>query len=182
MVVPYLVVGFLILALVAYAAVNVGYHAFATAMSVVNAVSSQPVVYLHDQIVAEASAGTTIRYEVVRLPDTSAYADLYSTNSIRFEAENRSRWPISSIAPRCTVSFADGSWRTLMLSTRAERTRLDDSGYISTAIPSGGRIALSLPTERIRHDTPITRADCQFDLSVPWWVWASEVPPRGARP
>jgi hypothetical protein len=150
-------------------------------MSAVNAVSSQPVVYLHDQIVAEASARTTIRYEVVRLPDTSAYADLYSTNSIRFEAENRSRWLISSIAPRCTVSLSDGSWRTLMPNTRAERTRLDDPGYISTAILPGGRIAVSLPTERIRHDTPITRADCQFDLSVPWWVWASEMPALGRR-
>src|SRR5688572_19530449 len=120
-------------------------------MSVVNAVSSQPVVYLHDQIVTEARAGTTIRYEVVRLPDTSVYSDLYSTNSVRFEVENRSRWPISSIAPRCTVRFADGSWRTLTPSTRVERTHLDDPGYISTAVPPGGRIAVSLPTERIRH-------------------------------
>jgi hypothetical protein len=54
--VPYLVVGFLILALVTYAAVNAGYLAFAAVMSVVNAVSSEPVVYLHNKIVAEATA------------------------------------------------------------------------------------------------------------------------------
>ena len=179
---PYVVIGILTLALVAYAAVNVGYHAFAAAMSVVNAVSSAPVVYQHDQIVAEASAGTTIRYEVVRLPDTSVYSDLYSTNSIRFEADNQSRWPISSITLRCTMAFMDGSWRTLMPSTRADRTRHDHPGYISTAVPPSGRIAVSLPTERIRHDARITRADCEFDLSVPWWVWASEMPPRGRRP
>jgi hypothetical protein len=178
-VVPYLVVGFLILALVAYAAVNVGYFAFAAAMSVVNAVSSEPVIYLHDKIVAEATAGTTIRYEVVRLPDTSVYSNIYSTNSVRFEAENRSRWPISSITPRCTVKFADGNWADLSPNTRAERTRLDDIGYISTAVSPGGRITVSLPTERIRHDSPITRADCEFDLSVPWWMWASEMPRDG---
>ena len=39
----------------------------------------------------EAAAGTTIRYEVVRLPDASAYADRYSDNRIVFEAANASR-------------------------------------------------------------------------------------------
>jgi hypothetical protein len=174
--VPYLVVGFLILALVTYAAVNVGYFAFAAAMSVVNGLSGEPVVYLHDKIVAEAASGTTIRYEVVRLPDTSVHAGHYSNNMIAFEATNASRWPINSIGPRCTVRFADGTWADLRPNTRAERTRLDDSGYVSTTVPPGGKITVSLPTERIRHDSPITRADCEFDLSVPWWMWASEMP------
>jgi len=144
--------------------------------------AGEPVVYLHDQIAREAEAGTTIRYEVVRLPDASPYADLYSKHAVRFEAANASRWPISSIVPDCTVRFADGDWRRLSPDTRAERTRLDDAGHVSTAVPPGGRIGVSLRTERIRHDGPVVRADCTFRLSVPWWVWASEAPRAGARP
>jgi hypothetical protein len=180
--VPYVFLGILILALAAYAAVNVGYLAFAAAMSMVNALSGEPVVYLHDRIMAEATAGTTVRYEVVRLPDASPYADFYSTHAVRFEAANASRWPISSITPDRTVAFADGDWRTLRPSTRAERTRLDDTGHVSTAVPPGGRIAVSLPTEPVRPDSPVVRADCTFRLSVPWWVWASEMPRAGAPP
>jgi hypothetical protein len=47
-------------------AVNLGYFVFAAAMSVANAARGQPVVYLHGQIMREAEAGTTIRYEVLR--------------------------------------------------------------------------------------------------------------------
>jgi hypothetical protein len=150
-------------------------------MSVVNAVSREPDVYLHDRIAREAEAGTTIRYEVVRLPDASAYADRYSGNRIAFEAANASRWAISSVTPRCTLAFADGSWRALVPITRRERTSLDDGGHVSTAVPPGGRIHVSLRTERVMHDSPVVRADCEFDLSVPWWVWASQAPPAGGR-
>lgn len=170
---PYLVAALLILAAVAYAAVVLGYYVFAAAMSVADAFSSQPIVYLHGRILAEATAGTTIRYEVVRLPDASPYADSRSHNLIAFEARNASRWPVTAIEPRCTVAFYDGDWSYLTPDIRAERTRLDDTGEISTAVPPGGTLKVSIRTAEIRHSSAVVRADCQFDLSVPWWIWAS---------
>lgn len=68
----YVVAGLLVLAATAYAAVNVGYYAFAAAMSVVNALRGELLVFLHGRILAEAEAGTKIRYEVVRLPNASS--------------------------------------------------------------------------------------------------------------
>ena len=177
----YIVAGILILAAVAWAAVNLGYFAFAAAMSVANAVSGEPVVHLHGQIMREAEAGTTIRYEVVRLPSASAYADRFSDHRIVFEAVNRSRWPVTSISPRCTLAFADGSWASLTADTRAERRRLDDPSRVSTAVPPGGTVRASLRTDTVRHDSPVVRADCAFDISVPWWIWASEAPRAGGR-
>ena len=109
-------------------------------------------------------------------PDAWGPADRHSDNRIVFEAANASRWPISSIAPRCALAFADGNRVTLTPTTRAARTGLDDTGHVSTAVPPGGRIAVSLRTERIRHGSPVVRADCEFDISVPWWIWASEMP------
>ena len=172
----YVVAAILVLGLVAYTAVNLGYYAFAATMSVVNAVHGEPVVFLHGRITAEATAGTTIRYEVVRLPSASAYADRFSINLIVIEARNASRWPITGISPRCTLAFADGDWAYLTPDTRAERTRLDDTGEVSTAVPPGGTLNVSLRTAEVRHSSPVVRADCRFDLSVPWWIWASDMP------
>lgn len=177
----YVVAGLLILAAVAYAAVNVGYYAFAAAMTVVNAVSGAPVVHLHGRILREAEAGTMIRYEVVRLPSASAYAERFSNHLVVLEARNASRWPINAIEPRCTVAFADGDRAYLTVDTRAERKRLDDDGRVSTAVAPGGMLKVSLRTAEVRHSSPVVRADCRFDLSVPWWVWASDVP-RDRRP
>ena len=172
----YVTAAILVLGVIAYAAVNLGYYAFAATMSVVNALHREPIVYLHGRILCEAEAGTTIRYEVVRLPDASAYADRRSNSLIVIEARNASRWPIASVDPRCTVGFADGGWAYLGVDTRAERTRLDDSRRVSTAVPPGGSLRASLRTAEVRHSSPVLRADCRFDLSVPWWVWASEMP------
>jgi len=174
--VGYVVVALLILAAVAYAAMNVAYWAFAAAMSVANNPCGEPIVYLHGRILAEATAATTIRYEVVRLPDASAYADRPFHNLIAIQARNASRWPITDIAPRCTLAFADGRSADLTVDTRAERTRLDDAGRVSTAVAPGGTLRASLRTNEVRHDSPVVRADCAFDLSVPWWVWASDMP------
>ena len=119
----------------------------------------------------------------MRQSSTSAYADRFSDHRIVFEAVNRSRWPVTSISPRCTLAFADGSWASLTADTRAERRRLDDPGHVSTAVPPGGTVKASLRTDTVRHDSPVVRADCAFDLSVPWWIWASDMPPRaGGRP
>jgi len=175
----YVVAGLLVLAAVAYAAVNIAYWVFAAAMSLVNAVHGEPLVYLHGRIVREAAAGTTISYEVVRLLDASAYADRRSSNLVVIEARNVSRWPITSIEPRCTVAFADGDWAYLTPDTRAERTRLDDTGRVSTAVAPGATLRASLRTGEVRHSSPVVRADCRFDLSVPWWIWASEMPQDG---
>lgn len=172
----YVVAGLLVLAAVAYAAVNIAYWMFAAAMSLVNAVHGEPLVYLHGRIVREAMAGTTISYEVVRLPDASAYADRRSSNLVVIEARNASRWPITGIDPRCTVAFTDGDWAYLTVETRVERTRPDDTGEVSTAVPPGGTLRASLRTVEVRHSSPVVRADCRFHLSVPWWIWASETP------
>jgi hypothetical protein len=178
---PYVVVGLLILVAVAWAAANLGYFAFAAAMSVANAARGEPVVYLHGQIMREAEAGTTIRYEVLRQLSTSAYADRFSDHRIVFEAVNRSRWPVTSISPRCTLAFADGSWASLTADTRAERRRLDDPSHVSAAVPPGGTVRASLRTDTVRHDSPVVRADCAFDISVPWWIWGAEAPRAGGR-
>ena len=69
----YVVVGFLILAAVAWAAVNLAYFAFAAAVSIANAFAAEPIVYLHGQIMREAEAAVDIRYEVARQPSASAY-------------------------------------------------------------------------------------------------------------
>jgi hypothetical protein len=177
----YVVAAILVLGVVAHAALNVAYWGFAAAMSVANALHGEPVVFLHGRIMREAAAGTTIRCEVVRLPDLSAYADRRSNNRVVFEAVNRSRWPITEITPRCTVAFADGDWAYLRVDERAERTRLDETGGVSTAVAPGGTLRASLRTAEVRHSSPVVRADCAFDLSVPWWVWASEMP-RERRP
>lgn len=172
----YAVAAILVLGLVAYTAVNVAYYAFAAAMSVANAVSGEPVVFLHGRIIAEATAGTSIRYEVVRLHDASPYADRRSTNLIVIEARNASRWPVTAISPRCTIAFSDGDWAYLTVDTRADRTRLDDTGEVPTAVAPGATLKVSLRTAEVRHSSPVVRADCRFDLSVPWWIWSSEVP------
>ncbi len=164
------------LGLVASAALNIAYCVFAAAMSLVNAVNGEPVVFLHGRIAAEATAGTTISYEVARLPDASPYADRRSNNLIAIEARNASRWPVTEISPRCTVGFADGDWAYLTVDTRAERMRLDDVGRASTAVAPGGTLRASLRTGEVRHSSPVVRADCAFDLTVPWWIWASEMP------
>lgn len=177
----YIVVGFLILAAAAWAAVNLGYLVFAAVVSVANALHGEPIVYLHGQIMREAEAGTTIRYEVTRLPSTSAYRNKSSDHQIVFEAENRSRWPVASITPHCTLGFADGGWASLTADTRTERTRLDDTGHVSTAVPPGGTLRASLRTATVRHDSPVVRADCTFAISAPWWSWASEMPRAGGR-
>ena len=171
----YVAAAIFVLGLVAYAALNIAYLGFAAAMSVVNAFSGEPVVYLHGRILREAEAGATIRYEVVRLPSASAYADQFSINLIVIEARNASRWPITGISPRCALAFADGDWAYLTPDTRAERTRLDDTGEVSTAVPPGGTLRASLRTAEVRHSNPVVRADCRFDIAVPWWVWASDM-------
>lgn len=178
---PYVVVGLLILAAVAWAAVTLSYYVFAAAISVANAFAAEPVAYLHGQIMREAEAGVNIRYEVVRPPDASAHRGGFSDHRIVFEAANRSRWPVTSISPLCTLAFADGGWATLTANTRTERTRLDDTGHVSTAVPPGGTLRASLRTATIRHDSPVVRADCTFGISVPWWSWASEMPRAGGR-
>ena len=177
----YVVAAILILAAVAWAAVNLSYYAFAVVMSVANAANGDPVVFLHGRIMSEAEAGTTIRYEVVRQPSASAYRGRFSDHLIVFEARNASRWPVTGITPHCTLAFADGGWASLTADTRAERTRLDDTGHVSTAVPPGGTLRASLRTAAVQHDSPVVRADCTFDLSVPWWFWASEMPRAGGR-
>lgn len=177
----YVVAAVLILAAVAWAAVNLAYFAFAAAISVANAFAAEPIAYLHGQIMREAEAGTTIRYEAVRQPGASVHRDRFADHLIVFEARNASRWPINSITPRCTLAFADGGWAALTADTRAERTRLEDTGHVSTAVPPGGTLRTSLRTATVRHDSPVVRADCTFDLSVPWWSWASEMPRAGGR-
>lgn len=172
----YVAVGLLVLAAVAYAAVNVAYYAFSAAMTVVNVVHGEPVVYLHGRILREAEAGTTIRYEVVRLPDASAYADRFVVYRVEFEARNASRWPVTAIAPDCTLAFGDGSSTHLTVEDRAERTSLDNSGRVSTAVPPGGALRVSLRTEAVQQFSPVLRAACRFDLSVPWWIWAVDAP------
>lgn len=172
----YVVAGILILAAVAWAAVNLAYFAFAAVMSVANAANGPPIVYLHGQIMREAEAGTTVRYEVVRLPDASYYAKSFLDHRIDLEVRNASRWPVTAISPRCTLAFADGGRADLTVDTRAERKRLDDAGHVSTAVPPGGTLRASLRTATVQHDSRVVRADCTFDISVPWWIWASEMP------
>jgi hypothetical protein len=177
----YIVIGFLILAAVAWAAVNLGYFVFAAAVSIANAFAAEPIAYLHAQIMREAEAAVDIRYEVARQPSASSHRGRFADHLIVFEARNASRWPVTGITPHCTLAFADGGWASLAADTRAERTRLDDTGHVSTAVPPGGILRASLRTATVQHDSPVVRADRTFDLSVPWWFWASEMPRAGGR-
>ena len=178
---PYVAAGFLILVAVAWAAVHVAYFAFAATMLIANAFAAEPIAYLHGQIMREAEADVDIRYEVARQPSASAHRGRFADHLIVFEARNASRWPVTGITPHCTLAFADGGWASLTTDTRAERTRLDGTGHVSTAVPPGGTLRASLRTAAVQHESPVVRADCTFGISVPWWFWASEMPRAGGR-
>ncbi|GAA0607213.1 hypothetical protein GCM10009416_50250 [Craurococcus roseus] len=162
----YTVVALLILGVIASAAVNVGYWVFAAAMSVVNAMSAEPVVFLHGRIIAEATAGTTIRYEVVRLHDASPYADrpvvVLDPDLLTCDADTPTLVArlAAADAPKnwaLLVAGPVGSGRSTVAARLAEATGLPvvrRLGADLTAAPSGGAsqaVALAFAEARAKQ-------------------------------
>ncbi len=181
-----LIGGLVFLALWSLTVVNLSYYAFALLAGTMNFFGGEQRVVFQSQIRSEIEANLTLTYEVSTMREKPPifYRTRLTIYQIEYEAVNNSRWEIEGMLPVCTLFFQSGNWQRLEWDTNLTRTSLDQHEHISTRLAPAARMRRVIPTKPMTidlSDGPAVRADCTFDITVPWWDWAVERPQVGGR-